>query len=292
MSENPYLITGPALISFSGGRTSGYMLKHILDAHAGKLPADVLVAFANTGKEMPETLDFVQECGSRWGVRITWLEYDPAAEHKTAIVSHNSASRNGEPFEAVIAAKGGMLPNPVTRFCTIEMKIRRFYHFMHHMKGIDRWSSVVGLRYDESRRVAKQEKRNAQGKERFHTLMPLFTAKVTKRHVASFWRAQPFDLQLPNINGSSPMGNCDLCFLKRASTRQRIMLDRPGTADWWIEQERRARAREVGTEIRNDSVTRFRMDQPDYADLLRDAGRQADMFNDLDGESVDCGCTD
>jgi hypothetical protein len=32
---NPYLIQGQALISFSEGRTSGYMLKHILDAHGG-----------------------------------------------------------------------------------------------------------------------------------------------------------------------------------------------------------------------------------------------------------------
>ena len=46
---NPYLIHGPALISFSGGRTSGYMLKKILDAHSGLLPDDVHVTFANTG---------------------------------------------------------------------------------------------------------------------------------------------------------------------------------------------------------------------------------------------------
>ena len=48
---DPYLITGPALISFSGGRTSAYMLKMILDAHGGTLPDDVHVCFANTGKE-------------------------------------------------------------------------------------------------------------------------------------------------------------------------------------------------------------------------------------------------
>ncbi len=56
VGRNPYLIEGPALVSFSGGRTSGYMLKHILDAHDGTLPEDVHVVFANTGKEMEVTM--------------------------------------------------------------------------------------------------------------------------------------------------------------------------------------------------------------------------------------------
>ena len=33
---NPFLIEGPASILFSGGRSSGYMLWRILDAHDGK----------------------------------------------------------------------------------------------------------------------------------------------------------------------------------------------------------------------------------------------------------------
>lgn len=32
MTRDPFLIEGPAVISFSGGRTSGYMLRRILDA--------------------------------------------------------------------------------------------------------------------------------------------------------------------------------------------------------------------------------------------------------------------
>ena len=35
------------------------MLKHIVDAHGGRLPDDIAVVFANTGMERPETLDFV-----------------------------------------------------------------------------------------------------------------------------------------------------------------------------------------------------------------------------------------
>jgi hypothetical protein len=69
---------------------------------------------------MPQTLDFVQECGERWGVTIVWLECNPGLPEKFEIVSHRTASRNGEPFERLLANRG-MLPNPVTRFCTAEL---------------------------------------------------------------------------------------------------------------------------------------------------------------------------
>lgn len=72
---NPFFIEGPAVLSISGGRTSAYMLRMVLDAHGGALPPDVLAIFANTGKEMPETLDFIEECSQRWSVPIKWLEY-------------------------------------------------------------------------------------------------------------------------------------------------------------------------------------------------------------------------
>lgn len=48
------------------------------------------VVFANTGKERPETLDFVQECAERWDVPIPWLEYDPEAPHRTRLVDYTT----------------------------------------------------------------------------------------------------------------------------------------------------------------------------------------------------------
>jgi len=59
------LPAGNVQIAFSGGRTSAYMLHQILETN-GPLPDRVVVSFQNTGREMPETLDFVQECSDRW----------------------------------------------------------------------------------------------------------------------------------------------------------------------------------------------------------------------------------
>ena len=109
---NPYLINELAVISFSGGRSSAYMLYQILKAHDFKLPNQIKVIFANTGKELPQTLDFVNECAIRWNVNITWLEYNGKKSYK--IVDYQTASRNGEPFAQLIQDKN-YLPNMVAR---------------------------------------------------------------------------------------------------------------------------------------------------------------------------------
>ena len=101
--HSPYALPdGNVLISFSGGRTSGFMLHQILEANQG-LPDTTKVVFANTGREMPQTLNFVQDCSEHWDVPITWLEYD-RVDNKVAykVVSHNSAARKGEPFEKLL----------------------------------------------------------------------------------------------------------------------------------------------------------------------------------------------
>lgn len=286
---NPYFITGPALISFSGGRTSGYMLKHILDAHGGTLPADVHVAFANTGREMPETLDFVKECGERWGVLIAWLEFDPASPHKTRFVTHETASRDGGPLAAVLGTRA-MPANPVMRFCTIDAKIKRLQAYMAKVRGHDTWSNITGLRADEMVRVERQRARAASGKDgrgKNVPLMPLADAGVTKHDVAAWWREQPFDLNLSNVGGKTPLGNCDLCFLKGEGTIRGIIRDRPGLATWWIEQEQRF----ASTKRPGDFAT-FRSDRPSYAEMLDTSQRQTWMFDEPQEESLDCACTD
>jgi len=177
--RDPYRVPGPAVVSVSGGRTSGMMLRGVLDAYGGTLPADVHAVFANTGEEHPDTLDFVREMSTRWGVEILWLEYDPTAPESYARVDYDTAARDGEPFAALVRAKR-YLPNAVTRFCTQELKLAPMRRWMQARYGDD-WTNVVGLRFDEPDRVSKLRARDAA----WDVACPLYDAGATKAAVTS-----------------------------------------------------------------------------------------------------------
>lgn len=231
--DSPYLLPdGNVQIAFSGGRTSAFMLHQILEANGG-LPDDglgrVRVTFQNTGREMPETLDFVQEVGSRWGVAITWLEYRVGGAG-FEIVSHNSASRAGEPFEALIRRRG-YLPNQQARFCSTELKVRTAKRWLRAL-GWDYWTNCVGIRADEPHRLAKPPP-----KDRWTVWLPLAVAGVERHHVSAFWQAQPFDLRLPNVRGNCWLGNCDGCFLKAEANLAALTREFPDRAAWWEKME-------------------------------------------------------
>ncbi len=286
--RDPFLIEGPAVISFSGGRTSGYMLWRILQAHGGGLPDDVRVVFANTGKEMPETLNFVQECSERWNVPITWIEYRPKTEEgkQEAVVDWHTASRNGEPFAALIADRK-YLPNPVARICTVELKVRAMHRHIKESFGWTEWTSCIGMRADEQRRVAKL-KNTFEGSHE-ERIAPLAQAGLTVSDVSKFWASQPFDLRLPNMNGKTMHGNCDLCFLKGAKQIYALIREQPERAVWWMEQEKRIST--IGVHSAPGTAT-FRSDRPSYKTMYENALSQDEMFKFDDEALEDCSCTD
>lgn len=275
--SDPFFITGPALISFSGGRTSAYMLLRILQAHDGVLPSDVHVTFANTGKEREETLRFVHECAERWGVRVRWLEWKDRVgrgvppEERFDEVGLNSASRNGGPFLALIKRKQ-YLPNAVTRFCTAELKIDTMKQFMLSL-GYKKWTNVIGLRYDEGHRILKQKVRNASGKERWQSAWPLASARIVKRDVLLFWLGENVDPRLPthplpqgfDLGLREYEGNCDDCMLKGRSVLEFQERERPGSLDWWIGAEALA----LGA---TGDGARF-VTEYSYAEIKRDVAR-------------------
>jgi hypothetical protein len=234
VTRDPFLCDGPTVVSFSGGRTSGLMLRRVLDAHGGVLPPDVHVVFTNTGKERPETLRFVAECATRWDVPIHWIERDRSRPkgQRWREVTAATACTDGALFAALIE-EHCFLPNVIMRFCTTELKVFPMRDYMRAQTS-ERWTNVIGLRRDEPKRVMGIRSRSNS----WDTDCPLYDAGVTVEDVAAFWRAQPFDLGLQPWEG-----NCDGCFLKAFSILERIERDRPGTLDWWVEQERRRNAK-------------------------------------------------
>jgi len=276
--KNPFRIDGPTCISFSGGRTSAYMLYRVLQAHDMSLPDDAVVCFANTGKEDEKTLEFVRDCSVNWGVPITWLEFRDT-ESMFEIVDFDSASRNGEPFEALIRKKN-YLPNPVTRFCTIDLKIRPIGRYLLSLGMADTKTeaenmSMIGMRADEQRRAAKIEDKSR---------IPLVMAGITKEDVGAFWRSQHFDLGLPNHNGVTMHGNCDLCFLKGGQQILSLISEKPERAVWWAKMEALALASKPSGAV-------FRSDRPNYASMLKYSKEQTNLFDPKE-EAIACFCGD
>tara|TARA_Y100001938_G_scaffold146596_1_gene225786 strand:+ start:102 stop:947 length:846 start_codon:yes stop_codon:yes gene_type:complete len=268
MRDSFLLPDANVLISFSGGRTSAYMLFKILEAQQFILPDSCKVVFANTGREMPETLDFVQRCGEEWGVPITWLEYTKIGKRSTfKIVNHNSASRNGEPFELLLKGKG-ILPNVHRRFCTQDLKVLTFKRYLKSL-GWKKWINCIGIRGDEQRRI-KPSKDN-----RWDNWYPLYHAGATKAIIMDFWKQQSFDLALWGKNGVTPKGNCDGCFLKSEATLAMMFREHPERMQWWIDIENK-HSKAVGREAHFHATRRF-------ADIENFVSRQGDWIFDTEG---------
>jgi 3'-phosphoadenosine 5'-phosphosulfate sulfotransferase (PAPS reductase)/FAD synthetase len=277
--NDPFKIIEPTCIGFSGGRTSAYMLWRIIQSNGG-LPDDCIVTFQNTGKEEEATLRFIRDCEINWGVKIYWIErvFDDVG---FKMVNFETASRNGEPFEALVQ-KYKTLPNPVSRNCTGQLKIRAQALFVKSLgifpdygySAIEKFG-WVGIRKDEERRAARIADKSR---------IPLWTAGVTKEMIGDFWKAQPFDLGLPNMNGVTMHGNCDLCFLKPLPQILSLIAEKPERAIWWANLESMKLSKDPSGSI-------FRIDRPGYASMMQFNKEQIDMF-DPNEEAIACFCGD
>lgn len=202
--------------SFSGGETSAYMAIKLKE----KYP-DTAFVFANTGQENEETLEFVEMVDKFYGLNVTWLEavVNPEKGKGTGykVVNFETASRNGEPFEAVIAKYG--VPNAAFLHCTRELKL----------SPVDRWQKeihpnklrAVGIRSDEIDRIPHDYK------ERGNIYPLAFWWPTTKNEINRFWDSQAFRLSLKHYEG-----NCTWCYKKSFQKLAWICKENPEIFDF------------------------------------------------------------
>lgn len=212
------------LISFSGGETSGRMLKWLLDNKSDEY--HFIIIFANTGRENDATLLFVKQCAEFFGCEIVWVESNvwgnvgKATKH--VVVDFDTATRNQDwkksintPFEQAVIKYG--IPNITTAFSTRELKQKPIESYMRSLGyGLGTYDTFIGIRVDEFDRMSKDRK-----KKRF--VYPLIKwIEQTKKHINFWWKLQPFRLMLKGWEG-----NCVVCYKKSVNKLIQIMIDDP-----------------------------------------------------------------
>ena len=223
--------------TFSGGRTSAFMGLLLKDFPKYKDFKKVFI-FANTGKELPQTLDFINKCDKEWDLNIVWLEANVINEKGVGtnfkIVDYETASRNGEPFKDMLDKYA--MPNNFASNCTRELKLAPINKYVKSL-GYKEVYTAMGIRFDERHRESNTA-------EKQNIVYPLiYDLKVDSKFIRDWWDRQSFDLELKDYEG-----NCDLCFKKSLKKRLTIIKENPTVADWWLKMEQ---------DYSSDAIPRF-----------------------------------
>lgn len=111
------------ILSLSGGKDSTALAIYLRD----RVP-DMEYIFHDTGKELPDTLSYIEKLEAYLGQRV-----------------QRTTTRQG--FDDILRTKGGLLPSGKRRWCTDYLKLKPFEAFI----GDEPCMNYVGIRADEDR---------------------------------------------------------------------------------------------------------------------------------------------
>jgi hypothetical protein len=129
------------VLGISGGKDSTALAIY-LNRNYPEL--DIEYYFCDTGKELDETYDLLNNLEIQLGKKIVRL--------RAAETSHE------DPFDHHLKLLRGYLPSPDSRWCTLRLKLAPFEKFV----GTDRVISYVAIRGDEDREGYISKKANIQ----------------------------------------------------------------------------------------------------------------------------------
>lgn len=212
-------------VSFSGGKTSAYMSYILKNEWSHQF--DLRFVFANTGQENEETLVFVDKCDKEFGLNVVWVEavVNPqegkGITHK--IVSFETASRKGEPYEAFIRKSG--IPNANKPQCSDRLKALPIEDYKKDI-GWKGCMHAIGIRKDEERRKSKASLK-------YNLVYPLCDwFESDKEDVNIFWEQQLFNLGLEEHEG-----NCKTCWKKSDKKLYLLALEHPERFEFMSKME-------------------------------------------------------
>ena len=167
------------ILSLSGGKDSTALAIYMRD----RVP-DMEYAFCDTGKELPETYEYLRIIEAFLGKPIARLNSEHSFDHWLEVYS-------------------GFLPSANSRWCTRMLKLKPFEDFV----GDDTVYSYIGIRADENRSGYISQKPN---------IMPVFPFKedgITKADV--FRILDEAGIGLPEYYKWRTRSGCYFCFFQR-----------------------------------------------------------------------------
>lgn len=131
------------VLGISGGKDSAALAIYLKDSYPS-LQMDYY--FCDTGKELDETYELVENIEIYLGQKITKLEAKEVEDTQE------------DPFDYFYKMYRGYLPSPMARWCTKNMKLEPFEKYV----GTGATVSYVGIRGDENREGYISKKSNIQ----------------------------------------------------------------------------------------------------------------------------------
>ena len=179
------------LLGLSGGKDSSALAVYMRD----RVP-EMEYFFSDTGKELPETYEFLDRLEAFLGKPIARLNMDPDPH-------------SNRDFDHWLTLYGGLLPSSQVRWCTVNLKIRPFEEYV----GEDKAYNYIAIRADEDRDGYKPLKTPS-----LRNIEPIYPFKedgITKEDVYRI--LEESGVGLPDYYKWRTRSGCYFCFFQRKS---------------------------------------------------------------------------
>ena len=171
------------ILGISGGKDSAALAVHLRD----RIP-NMEYVFSDTGKELKETYEFIDKLEAYLNA------------HVVRVPQELPGFSEYHDFDHFIELYGGFLPSPLNRWCTKNLKLLPFEHFI----GNDYVINYVGIRADEQRVGYISSKGNVE------TIFPFRDDNIDKEGVYRI--LENAGIGLPDYYSWRSRSGCYFCF--------------------------------------------------------------------------------
>lgn len=221
------------IVSFSGGRTSGYMV-HLMEQKRINDGWDVEYVFMDTGAEHPKTYEFIRNCVEHFGIELTCLRADVdmsmGKSNNYKSISVNDIGWDLSIMQDIMKKYGGFTIN--RPHCTDKLKSILLDKYKRDTYGKGNYYTWLGMRIDEPRRLKfTQENADLFGKKTNNPQNIRYLAEISesnKEDIIQWWNNQPFDLEI-----DEHLGNCVFCIKKSSPKIALAARDEPELFKEW-----------------------------------------------------------